>query len=218
MEGAKVTPQKEPVSNKSMVIRTNSWWVTSDALALALTSPDHSSALHPIQQYPSDSPNRQHLPQHPSTSPTIILAPSTLLPRQKLTQEATPKSSVKFPHLQATAETPVQLEVIQEVTDSPQTIECAPKRLSWSRKVMLGLKSLAKTIAKPNSEGGAEGVIERKVAISSLFVNINSMAGDVMFPKEAVKEEEVKEVVVVKVEEEVVVEDPSGNTTEGCPK
>lgn len=218
MEGAKVTPQKGPVSNKSMVIRTNSWWVTSDALALALTSPDHSSTLHPLHQYPGTSPDRQHLPQHPSTSSTVILPPSTLLPCQKLTQQSTPKSSVKLPHRQTATETPVQLEVIQEVTTSPQTLESTPKRLPWSRKIMLGLKSLVKTISKPNTDGGAE-VLERKVAISNLFVNINSMAGDVMFPKEEMKEEEeVKEVVVVvkEVEEEVVVEHPSGSTPEEC--
>lgn len=118
-------------------------------------------------------------------------------------------------HPKEKIESSVQIEDSPEAQNSPQSLEYTPKRLSWSRKVMLGLKSFVKTIAKPRPEEGAEGIKDRKVAVSSLFVNINSVASDVIFPKE--DKEAALKTVKEEREEEVVVEDPSGKS-EGCPR
>ena len=54
------------------------------------------------------------------------------------------------------------------------------------------LKELVKRIAKPRETLKEDHVQNGKAAISSLFVNINVLAGEVMFPKEILREEVIQ--------------------------
>ena len=151
MESAKVTPTKGPISNKTLVMRTNSWWVTSDALALALSTGEHPTTLasrHAHQELPQWQGNQNTAPQHS-------------LVREVLHEE---------PECQETV---------------PQSQAAAPRQ-SRRQQVMHHLKFLIKSIAGPRRESPAEGneTVMRKLTISNLLVNINSVASDVIFPKE----------------------------------
>ncbi|XP_045126833.1 proton-coupled folate transporter-like [Portunus trituberculatus] len=160
VESAKVTPKKGPVSNKTLVMRTNSWWVTSDALALALSTGEHPTTL-------ASRHARQELPQ--------CQASQSMPPQHSLIRE-----------------------VLHEEPECQETVpqsQAAEPRHSRRRQVIQHLKSLIKSIAGPRRESSAEGNDNApgKLTIANLFVNINSVASGVIFPKATQQQQQEEE-------------------------